>query len=537
LFAERARSLAADESVAVEDVCRRLDGIPLAIELAASRMESMTATEVRDRLDHRFKLLIGSRRGLERHQTLRHAVAWSYDLLDDAEKKLLNRCSVFSGGMDLDGACAVMEPDADRFQVMDRLDALVRKSLVVAQHSSGRTRFSMLETIREFAEEQLVNEGGAAETRDAHARYFAGREADVMALWDSARQRDAYVWFGAELANLRTAFRWAADHDQLDPAAQIATYAGVLGMALENSEPSAWAEELIEVARLRDHPRLGFLYVVSALCWMAGRIDDAIAYSDKRQEMVRIGCGEVPFGLDGLLGGTYMVIGELEKALEWEDRYLDHRSDPLAISRSNRILQLVMAGRIDKAVAAVPEVLSAAEATDNPYAISGALLAVGFAFRDVELDKALDAMRRGLIIAHDSGNRAAEGYLASNIGRLEARNGDWASALDHLTLTLRINRDSGSITAIRSPLAIVVGILTEFRRYEQAATVAGFAMSALTATAFPELSATVSRLRHVLGADVHESLLRRGETMTTSAIASYALDQIEQMRAELNQLR
>ena len=86
LFAERAQNLRADESAAVEEVCRRLDGIPLAIELAASRMESMTATEVRDRLDHRFKLLIGSRRGLERHQTLRHAVAWSYDLLDDGEK-------------------------------------------------------------------------------------------------------------------------------------------------------------------------------------------------------------------------------------------------------------------------------------------------------------------------------------------------------------------------------------------------------------------------------------------------------------------
>ncbi len=90
LFVERAQSMVsdtlADEATAVEDVCRRLDGIPLAIELAASRMASMTAAEVRDRLDDRFKLLVGSRRGVERHQTLRHAVAWSYDLLDDAEK-------------------------------------------------------------------------------------------------------------------------------------------------------------------------------------------------------------------------------------------------------------------------------------------------------------------------------------------------------------------------------------------------------------------------------------------------------------------
>ena len=113
LFVERARSvaqrfsLAGADAEAVVEICRRLDGIPLAIELAASRMASMTSMEVRDRLDQRFRLLVGSRRGLERHQTLRHAVAWSYDLLDDAEKVLLERCSVFAGGFDLQSACAV----------------------------------------------------------------------------------------------------------------------------------------------------------------------------------------------------------------------------------------------------------------------------------------------------------------------------------------------------------------------------------------------------------------------------------------------
>src|SRR6516165_2929696 len=108
LFIERAQGVSpgfsvgnADEADAVVEICRRLDGIPLAIELAASRMASMTASEVRDRLDQRFRLLVGSRRGLERHHTLRHAVAWSYVPIDDAEKPLLERCSVFAGGFDL----------------------------------------------------------------------------------------------------------------------------------------------------------------------------------------------------------------------------------------------------------------------------------------------------------------------------------------------------------------------------------------------------------------------------------------------------
>ncbi|HTX97648.1 MAG TPA: hypothetical protein VME67_24155 [Mycobacterium sp.] len=158
-FVECARSVAsgfslanAAEAGAVVEICRRLDGIALAIELAASRMASMTASKVRDRLGQRFWLLVGSRRGLARHQTLRHAVAWSYDLLDDAEKALLDRCSVFAGGFDLQSVCAVMGSDDD-FATLDLLDALVHKSLLIADRSSGRTRYSMLGTIRQFTEE------------------------------------------------------------------------------------------------------------------------------------------------------------------------------------------------------------------------------------------------------------------------------------------------------------------------------------------------------------------------------------------------
>jgi predicted ATPase/class 3 adenylate cyclase len=223
LFVARAQGVApgfslteADEAAAVVEICRHLDGIPLAIELAASRMVSMTSVEVRDRLDDRFRLLVGSRRGLERHQTLRHAVQWSHDLLDDAEKSLLARCSVFAGGFDLAAACAVAG-SGDDFATLDLLDALVRKSLLVADRSSGRTRFSMLETIRQFADEQLAQTGGADEARTAHARYFAGRETEVLALWDGPGQREAYAWFTLELANLRTAFRWAADHATSTP--------------------------------------------------------------------------------------------------------------------------------------------------------------------------------------------------------------------------------------------------------------------------------------------------------------------------------
>ncbi len=117
----------------------------------------------------------------------------------------------------------------------------------------------MLETIRQFVGDQLVARGAATEAPTAHARHFAGREAEVTDLWDSPRQREAYDWFGVELANLRTAFRWAADRGDLDVAAPIATYAKLLGVMVENYEPVAWTEELIEPARAVDHPRLASL--------------------------------------------------------------------------------------------------------------------------------------------------------------------------------------------------------------------------------------------------------------------------------------
>ena len=206
------------------------------------------------------------------------------------------RCS--PEGSTCAAACAV-GGCGDDLATLDVLDALVRKSLLVADRSSGRTRFSMLETIRQFAEEQLVAGGEATEVRTAHARHFAGRETDILALWDSPRQREAYDWFAAELANLRTAFRWAADHGDLDVAATIATYAGFLGYLVENYEPIAWAEELIEPARAVDHPRLAFLYAIASLCWTVGRIEAAVRYSDAGQTVVGNDNDEVPYGIEG----------------------------------------------------------------------------------------------------------------------------------------------------------------------------------------------------------------------------------------------
>jgi predicted ATPase len=542
LFVDRAHSVVSDfalaqpgEADAVVEICRRLDGIPLAIELAASRMASMTASEVRDRLDQRLRLLVGSRRGLARHQTLRHAVAWSYDLLDDTEKALLDRCSVFAGGFDLQSACAVAGfPDAlDDFATLDLLDALVRKSLLVADRSSGRTRFWMLETIRQFAEEQLVARGEASEIRAAHSRYFAGREADIMALWDSPRQRAAYDWFTLELANLRTAFRWAADQGDLDDAATIATYAGLLGAGVQTLEPIAWAEELIEPARAVDHPRLAFLYVIASQCYTTGRIEEAVRYCDAGQIVLGRSREALPYGMEAWLGLVYLAIGQPQRLAEWCRAQLARRRDTHVHIRGSLVFALAVAGSGGEAMDCADGLIEAAEATGNPSLLALALCAYGWAFRDADPVGALNALGRGLVTAQDSGNRNHESVLAPGLALLEAEHGNTVFAFDHLTLAIRNLHNAGNTTVIRGPLAFLAVLFDRLGRYEPAATITGFALSLLTAAALPEINTASAHLRDVLGEATYDSLAHKGAAMTTAAMVAYAYDQIDQARTEL----
>jgi hypothetical protein len=441
---------------------------------------------------------------------------------------------VFAGGFDLESACAVTgsDDDSDDYAVLDLLDALVRKSLLIADRTAGRTRFSMLETIRQFADEQLAASGAADGARAAHARHFAGREPDILALWDSPRQRDAYTWFNIELSNLRTAFRWTADRSDLDVAVTIASYAAFLGAFLENYEPIAWAEELIGPARVADHHRLATLYVMASQCYLAGRIDKAVGYSDASQAATGSTRDDVPFGAEGWLVGPYLSIGQPERAVELCRAQLARRRDADPFTTACLVVALTFAGSGDAARTTANGLIDAAEATRNPFVLSFALLACGLAFREADPAAALEAMRRGLVIAQDSGNRYDESHLAAALCGLEAEHGDALAAFGYFELAIRNHHDSGNITMIRTPLAVLAAFLERLGRYEAAATIAGFAINPLTA-AIPEFSAAIAHLREVLGDQTYESLARKGATMTTAAMVTYAYDQIDQARAAL----
>jgi predicted ATPase len=543
LFVERAQSVSPrftvsdkGEAAAVVEICRRLDGIPLAIELAASRMASMTASEVRDRLDQRLRLLVGSRRGLERHHTLRHAVAWSYDLLDDTESALLDRCSVFAGGFDLQSACAVagFTDVPDDLATLELLDTLVRKSLLAAERSAGRTRYSMLETIRQFAEEQLAARGEATDIRAAHARYFAELEGDIMALWDSPRQREAYDWFTIELANLRTAFRWAADLGDLDVAAPIATYAAWLGYLTENYESIAWAEELIEPARATDHSRLAALYLMASNCYMTGRIEPAVIYTEAAQEAISGGSDHIPWGTGGLVGAPYVAIGQPEWWARLCRAGLADGSDGNPYTTACLVMALDALGSYDEAIEAANGLIEAAEATGNPYVIAYALHSYGWAVHDADPARSLAAFGRGLAIANDSGNGATVTHLSANMCLVLAEHGEPLAFFDYVTVAIGNYHDSGNTYMIRSPFGLLAAVFYRLGRYEPAATFAGFAAPFPVAIALAPFATELTRLRDLLGEATYDSLARKGEAMTIAEMVTYAYDQIDRARTELN---
>ena len=192
---------------AVASLCYHLDGIPLAIELAAARVRSMSVQEVNERLDQRFRLLTdGARRALPRHQTLRSAIDWSYELLNAAEKALFRRLAVFAGGWTLKAAEAVCAAiGVEEAAVLDILVSLVDKSLALAEQRNGATRYRLLETVREYAVERLRESGEEAPTRARHLAHFVSIAEEAEQQLTGAAQKASLERLETEHDNLRAA--------------------------------------------------------------------------------------------------------------------------------------------------------------------------------------------------------------------------------------------------------------------------------------------------------------------------------------------
>jgi predicted ATPase/class 3 adenylate cyclase/DNA-binding CsgD family transcriptional regulator len=230
LFGDRAGRVRAGFIVAEEnadtvgEICRRLDGMPLAIELAAARMRAMSPQEILTGLQDRFRLLTGgSRTAVRRQQTLQASVDWSHTLLTQPERILFRRLAVFQGGFDLP-ACQTVVCDGElvRHQVLDLLALLVDKSLVIAETAGGPTRYRQLETIRQYAQEKLTESADAAAVRDRHRGYYT-TAASALDRPTDANLELLLQQMETEIDNLRAAFAWSRETSNTDGALQLAT--------------------------------------------------------------------------------------------------------------------------------------------------------------------------------------------------------------------------------------------------------------------------------------------------------------------------
>jgi predicted ATPase/class 3 adenylate cyclase len=212
-------ALGPDELAAAREVCVRLDGIPLAVELAAARCRSMSPSEVSARLSDRFRLLRGGRPTNERHRTLQAAVAWSYDLLAEDERDLFDQLAVFADGCLVDGIAAVA--GLDDFDALDLLDRLVARSMVVPVITPLGTRYRQLETLRQFAEDRLAERAMTIEVRDRHLGWMRGLAEAIRSTEGTPSAGSAFRRYCAEVDNMRVAVAHAIASSQRHTAVDI----------------------------------------------------------------------------------------------------------------------------------------------------------------------------------------------------------------------------------------------------------------------------------------------------------------------------
>jgi predicted ATPase/DNA-binding XRE family transcriptional regulator len=343
LFGQRARAATpgfeiTDENVGtIAAICRKLDGLPLAIELAAARTALFSPAALLDRLDRRLPVLGGGARDLpERQRTLRDAIAWSYDLLDADEQRLFRHMAVFAGGCDLDAVEATRGAEADEpaGDVLETLAALVESSLLVPRvdAASGRgdepPRFVMLETIREFAAERLEASGEAEAAWRAHARYY-------LALAEATRPetvgptRDAWWWsrLEAEHDNLRAALRWAMRGQDAEIGSRLGASLWRFWAARHPSEGRRWLEAVLamggaegaEAARRRAF----LLLVTGILATRQGEYDRAVALHEESLALCRdLNHRKGMHGPLRELGVVAYLRGDYDRAVDLNERAL-----------------------------------------------------------------------------------------------------------------------------------------------------------------------------------------------------------------------
>jgi predicted ATPase/DNA-binding SARP family transcriptional activator len=542
LFVERARAVTASfelnakNQADVAELCRRLDGIPLALELGAGRVDSMTPAEIVHHLDHRFQLLGVDRTHAGRHQTMRGTIDWSHELLESSEQTLFARLSVFTGGWTITTARSVATGSGlDEPTVVDGLAGLVRKSMVVAESVARTTRYRMLESLRQYAHERLASSGEEVAVRNRHAEHFTRLVEDLADDVRGPRQDVAYGTLLTELDNVRAAFDW-----------HLAAGDAVTALRLVRILRTFWTELMPSEGVGRALAAVALGGSASAAARAGGLADAAwIGYVSGREECVRhaeesvavsqaAGIPPDPEALctlalrDVYAGCFDRSLARLEGAIA-ASRAID---DPYEISAALTGTCMVHAilGDTDAALAAGEEAVALARHLGYDTQIAGSLGALGFAWGARNLERGVALLDESLALKSDTTYSALARVVS---GHLHLMLGDHDGALHLFGETLEIYGELGDAFYLPTSLEGTAGALCLRGKSTAAARLLGASEMVRRKLAIPGLPIEIALRESALdmvAASVPEHErdceLKVGRRWTVDETVAYALGEI-----------
>jgi predicted ATPase/DNA-binding CsgD family transcriptional regulator len=559
LFVQRAQAvnpnfvLTAANARAVAEICRALDGLPLALELAAAKIKLLSPAALLSRLQQRLTLLTGGPHDLPpRQRTLRAEIDWSYKLLAPGEQALFRRLAVFAGGWTLEAAEAMgYAPQASsaELEVLEVLGRLVNHSLVVADEEEGSTRYHLLESILHYAHEKLVEMGEAAEAHERHLAYyleFAEAGEPHTQGPHQVRQLDQYA---VEHDNFRAALQWGAK-DNADAALRLAgTLAEFWARRGYSTEGRAWLQTLLdqvsalpelqgEAARRRLAAQAKALLGLSTMAFVAGEIAATLAGREAsvrlyRQVEDRQGLAKAL----GMLGYAAMLRGDtveaeraLAEAIALGRESADRHSLSFALGMQSR---LVLATRGDLAAARASSAESArlARETGMPWATAQAVLVLArVAAHACQWDEARAHIREGLALFHQLGDRYRFNATYSDLAHIERRAGNLEEAGRIYQETIVVWQELGQRAAIAHQLESFAFLARAQNQLVRAARLLGAAEALRAALDSPmnpseqaEYDQEVTALYAQMGVEIAAAHWAAGRIMTMEEAIAYVL--------------
>jgi predicted ATPase len=554
LFLDRAAATGADVTLeaadgpAIAEICRRLDGIPLAIELAAARAIALAPDEIAAHLDERFRLLTGGRRAaVERHHTLRATIDWSYSLLNARDQAVFNRLGVFPASFDASAAQAVAGPGGlEPWDVLDALTSLVAKSILNANRSTGGpTRYQMLESLRDYARERLDASGSADDARRCHARHYASAVVDISS---GLRGPDETSWrrrFGPDGDNFRAAVAWGLDSAVEDDGELAMVILGELTYSWTVSWPGggrtvllAYAEQALE--RARSSPSRYASPVIAGAALNAFSRGDFRRGRELAREAVQLVRSSphphVVFALDFMFGDPKTLADRLSAAL----RILDETGADLweyGQVHGSAAAMAATLGNLELARREAEVTLEIGRRLEHPSSLAIALYAFGLASWQSDQTAAQAALEEYIQIVHTTGyyDFAVPKALALQ-AQLLARDGELLAALAALREGLESAHINGDRPSMATCLARGAAVMVALGELDTATVFFGIVidgvlarLNALPPNELPEYDAFVTTVRSQLADHRWAAAMGRGATMTFEQVSAFALAAVKDL--------